>query len=58
MRVLVGAALYLIFAFLAGAYLNLYLQQRFALAPIASMIVSQVAALLCAWGLLVVLFSL
>lgn len=58
MRIIVGAALYLVFAFLAGTYLHLYLQRRFALPSLASVILSQVAALFCAWGLLMLLFSL
>jgi uncharacterized membrane protein YraQ (UPF0718 family) len=58
MRIIVGAALYLIFAFLAGSYLQVYLRQRFALAKLPSLILSQVAALGCAWALLILLFSL
>lgn len=58
MRVIVGAALYLVFAFLAGTYLNIYLRQRFDFPPVLSMILSQFVALCCAWGLLLLLFSL
>ena len=58
MRVVVGAALYVAFAFLAGTYLNEHLRRRFALPSVLSMILSQVVALLCAWGLLMLLFSL
>ena len=57
MRIIVGAALYLIFALLAGTYLNLFLQRRLALPPVACMILSQVVAIACAWVLLVLLFA-
>lgn len=58
MRVIVGAALYLAFAFLAGSYLQAYLSRRFSLSPLAAAILSQGVAIICAWVLLVLLFSL
>ena len=58
MRIIVGAGLYLVFALLAGTFLDAYLRQRFSLPRVPSLIVSQVVALCCAWVLLMLLFSL